>query len=107
MIREMAEEIRKWFREWRWRNTATGDVGLQQTGPRPTDGLWAVARLILPAWGWRSLLSPRLVQCWAGVFSYSGGATVKVEGRSALLDNSTKPMRVELAEFPNRDGSSF
>ncbi len=32
MIREMAEEIRKWFREWRRRNTITG-LGLQR--PRP------------------------------------------------------------------------
>ncbi len=39
MILEMADEIRRWFREWRQRNTVTGDLGLQQTGPRPTDGL--------------------------------------------------------------------
>ncbi len=38
MIREMAEEIRKWFREWRRRNTETGDLGLQQSGPRPAEG---------------------------------------------------------------------
>jgi hypothetical protein len=25
MIREMADEIRRWFREWRRRNTVTGD----------------------------------------------------------------------------------
>ncbi len=34
----MAEEIRKWFHEWRRRNTVSGDLRLQQTGPRPTDG---------------------------------------------------------------------
>jgi hypothetical protein len=38
MMLEMAEEIRKWFREWRRRNTITVDVGLQQMGPGPTDG---------------------------------------------------------------------
>jgi len=41
MILEMAEDIRKWFREWRRRNTATGDMGLHQTCSRPTDGLRA------------------------------------------------------------------
>ncbi len=30
MIREMAEEFRKWLREWRRRNTVTGDLGLQR-----------------------------------------------------------------------------
>ncbi len=39
MIREMAEEIRKWFREWRRRNTVTSDLGLQQTGAKSTDSL--------------------------------------------------------------------
>ena len=29
MIREMADEIRRWFREWRRRNTVTGDQALQ------------------------------------------------------------------------------
>ncbi len=36
MIREMSEEIRKWFHEWRWRHTVTG-VGLQRTCPRTTN----------------------------------------------------------------------
>ncbi len=39
MIRELAEEIRKWFREWRRRNTVTGDLGLQGTGAKSTDSL--------------------------------------------------------------------
>ena len=37
MLREMAEEIRKWFREWRRRNTVAGDLGLQGAVTRPTD----------------------------------------------------------------------
>ena len=42
MILEMAEEIRKWFREWRRRNTVTGDADLQQVGGNSTDSLPAV-----------------------------------------------------------------
>ncbi len=42
MIRELAEEIRKWFRERRRRITVTGDAGLQQTGAKSTDSLPAV-----------------------------------------------------------------
>ena len=34
MIREMAEEIRRWFREWRRRNTVTGDLGLQRASTK-------------------------------------------------------------------------
>jgi hypothetical protein len=30
MMQEMVEEIRKWFREWRRRNTVTGALGLQR-----------------------------------------------------------------------------
>ena len=41
MIREMADEIRKWFRKWRRRITATSDLGLQRTRSRRTDGLRA------------------------------------------------------------------
>jgi hypothetical protein len=37
MTREMIEEVRKWFREWRRRNTVTGDLGLQGAVARPTD----------------------------------------------------------------------
>ena len=42
MIREMAEEIRKWFRDWRRRITVSGDADLQQTGAKSTDSLPAV-----------------------------------------------------------------
>lgn len=37
MTREMVEEFRKWFREWRRRNAVTGDLVRPLTGPRPTD----------------------------------------------------------------------
>ena len=34
MIREMADEIRRWFREWRRRNTVTGEQALQDYGDK-------------------------------------------------------------------------
>jgi hypothetical protein len=37
MMQEMVEEIRKWFREWRRRNTVTGDLGLQRAGAGSID----------------------------------------------------------------------
>jgi hypothetical protein len=42
MIREMAVEIRKWFRDWRRGSTVSGDADLQQTGAKSTDSLPAV-----------------------------------------------------------------
>ena len=41
MIREMADEIRKWFRDWRRRNAVTGELGLRQAGAKSTDSLRA------------------------------------------------------------------
>ncbi len=40
MIREMAEEVRQRFREWRRRNTVTSDLGLQRSIPWPTDSTY-------------------------------------------------------------------
>ena len=37
MMQEMVEEIRKWFREWRRRNTVTSDLGLQRAGASSTE----------------------------------------------------------------------
>ena len=36
-IREVAEDLRRWFRKWRRRITATGDLSLQRAAPTPTD----------------------------------------------------------------------
>ena len=38
MIREMAEEIRKWFREFRRRIISTGNLGVQEMRRFNTDG---------------------------------------------------------------------
>jgi hypothetical protein len=52
----MAEEIRKWFHEWRRRNTVSGDFGLHRTCSRPTDGSELLVRLIhVPGTVWQSL----------------------------------------------------
>ncbi len=46
IIREIAEEIRKWFREWRPRNTVTGDLGPTGDGTTPTDAPQGRSKLI-------------------------------------------------------------
>ena len=38
MMLEMAEEIRKWFREWRRRITVADVLGREQAGARPPNG---------------------------------------------------------------------
>jgi hypothetical protein len=36
-IREVAEDLRRWFRKWRRRITATGGLSLQRSAPTSTD----------------------------------------------------------------------
>ncbi len=45
-IREVAEELRRWFRKWRRRITATGGLILQRSAPTPTDSPKLLGRLI-------------------------------------------------------------